>query len=103
MGMLPVQRNPVGLGLKRLNMKILLSICAAVVVTLVATYVLVSSQKATQFARDRQLLQSSWDAERAELEVGPQSGAPTPPRSHGAVASGPAGSEIARARAFGKT
>lgn len=50
-------------------MKILLGICAAVVLTFVATYALVSSQKAAQYARERQLLESSWEAERAELEA----------------------------------
>lgn len=50
-------------------MKIFLGICAAVVLTFVATYALVSSRKAAQYARERQLLESSWEAERAELEA----------------------------------
>jgi hypothetical protein len=50
-------------------MKILLALCAAVGLTFVATYLLVSSQKAAQFNRERELLKSGWDAERAELEA----------------------------------
>jgi hypothetical protein len=50
-------------------MKILLSLCVAIAVTCVATYLFVAHQKAAQFARDRELLKMSWDAERAELEA----------------------------------
>ena len=50
-------------------MKILLALCAAVGLTFVATYLLVSSQKTAQFNRERELLKSGWDAERAELEA----------------------------------
>src|SRR5262249_17520124 len=50
-------------------MKKFLALCAALSLTVVATYLVVSSQKAAQFARERDLLKSSWDAERAELEA----------------------------------
>jgi hypothetical protein len=42
--------------------------CAAIGLTLVATYLVVSNQKEAQFNRERELLKTSWDAERAELE-----------------------------------
>jgi hypothetical protein len=50
-------------------MKILFALCAAVGLTLLATYLLVSHQRAAQYARERDLLRSGWDAERAELEA----------------------------------
>jgi hypothetical protein len=49
-------------------MKILLALGTAVGITLIATYLAVSSYKAAQFDRERELLKSGWDAERAELE-----------------------------------
>src|SRR5579862_2690041 len=50
-------------------MKILLTICVALGLTVLTTYLVVSSQKAAQFNRERELLKSSWEAERAELEA----------------------------------
>src|SRR5262245_3509355 len=50
-------------------MKMLVTICAAVVLTVLATFLVVSNQKAAQFARERELLRTSWDAERSELEA----------------------------------
>jgi hypothetical protein len=50
-------------------MKKLLALCAALGLTCVATYLFVSSQKAAQFNRERDLLKRGWDAERAELEA----------------------------------
>jgi hypothetical protein len=50
-------------------MKTIIVICAAVGLTLVATYLVVSYQKAAEFNRERDLLQRGWDAERAELEA----------------------------------
>src|SRR4051794_11733754 len=50
-------------------MKNLLVLCAAVGVACVVTFLVVSSQKTAQFSRERELLKSSWDAERAELEA----------------------------------
>jgi hypothetical protein len=50
-------------------MKTLLTLCAAIGLTLVATYLVVSHQKAAEFDRERELLKSSWAAERAELEA----------------------------------
>lgn len=49
-------------------MKMVLTFCAALCLAVAATYLVVSSQKAAQFGRERNLLRASWDAERAELE-----------------------------------
>jgi hypothetical protein len=50
-------------------MKNLLAICAAVVLAAVATYLIVSNQMSAGFNRERAVLRSSWEAERAELEA----------------------------------
>lgn len=50
-------------------MKILVIFCAAVGLTVIATYLVVSSQTTARFNRERQLLTAAWDAERAELEA----------------------------------
>ncbi len=50
-------------------MRKLLALCAAVGLTFVATWVVVSSHKTAQFNRERELLRSGWEAERAELEA----------------------------------
>lgn len=50
-------------------MKMALTFGVAVGLAVLATFLLVSRQRAAQFDRERQLLQASWNAERAELEA----------------------------------
>ncbi|MHC1768095.1 MAG: hypothetical protein AB9869_28125 [Verrucomicrobiia bacterium] len=50
-------------------MKILATFCAAIGVTLIATYLFVSKFKNEQFERERALLAAAWESERAELEA----------------------------------
>jgi hypothetical protein len=50
-------------------MKKLLTFCAVLGLAILATYFIVSNQKAAQFNHERDLLKASWDAERAELEA----------------------------------
>ncbi len=50
-------------------MKTLATFCAAIGVTLIATYLFVSKFKSEQFERERALLTATWDSERAELEA----------------------------------
>lgn len=50
-------------------MKSVLVLCVAVCVASVATYLVVSNQRAAQSQHERDLLKAAWDAERAELEA----------------------------------
>jgi hypothetical protein len=50
-------------------MKMLVALCAAVAAACLAVYLVVSHQKTAQFERERQVLQTGWDSEKAELEA----------------------------------
>ena len=50
-------------------MKSLIVLCAAIAISVVATFLVITSQKDAQYNRERELLKAGWDAERAELEA----------------------------------